>query len=117
MHSKVIQLYIHMYLFFIRFIFPFRLFHNIEQISLLYSISLLVIHLNYSSVYMSFPYSLTIPSPHPPIVSILHTEDKREFSCHKTAFCVCVYFMERGYALRILYRAAERTHVFDKQCM
>ena len=38
---------------------------------MLYSRSLLVIHFKYSSVYMSIPNSLTIPSPHPsPLVTI-----------------------------------------------
>ena len=52
---------------------PPRVPHNTEQRSLLYcknteflySRSLLVVHLKYSSVYMPIPNSLTIPSPHP----------------------------------------------------
>ena len=52
---------------------PSRLPHNTEQNSMCYTlvtgigigISLLVIHFKYSSVYMSIPNSLTIPSAHP----------------------------------------------------
>ena len=54
---------------------PSRLPCNTEQSSTRcpcwYSMSLLVIHLKYSSVYMSIPNSLTIPSPYPsPLVTI-----------------------------------------------
>lgn len=42
---------------------PSKLTHNIEQLHVLYSRSLLVMHFKYSSVYMTFPLSLTIPSP------------------------------------------------------
>ena len=55
--------YIHVYILF-QILFPLALLHNIEQ-SVLYSRSLLVTHFKYSSVYMSIPNSLTIPSPHP----------------------------------------------------
>ena len=41
---------------------PSRPPHNTEQFPVLYSRSLLVIHFKYSSVYMSVPSSLTIPS-------------------------------------------------------
>ena len=44
---------------------PSRLPHNTEQSSLLYGRSLLVIYFTHSSVSMSIPNSLTIPSPHP----------------------------------------------------
>ena len=40
-----------------------RLLHDIEQLPILYSRSLLVIHFKYSRVYPSIPNSLTIPSP------------------------------------------------------
>ena len=42
---------------------PSRLPHNTELSSMLYNRSLLVIHFKYSSVSMSIPNSLTIPSP------------------------------------------------------
>ena len=38
----------------------------LSRVPVLYSGSLLVIHFKYTSVYMSIPNSLTIPSPHPP---------------------------------------------------
>ena len=41
-----------------------RMPHNIEQNSMCYSRSLLVIHFKYSNVYLSLPNSLTITSPH-----------------------------------------------------
>ena len=43
---------------------PSKLPHNTEQSYVLYSSSLLVICFKYSSLYMSIPKSLTIPSPH-----------------------------------------------------
>ena len=51
---------------------PSRLPHNIKhrQFHVLYNRSLLVIHFKYSSVYVTFPKSLTIPSL-PPTVSFL----------------------------------------------
>ena len=42
---------------------PSRLPHNLKQSHVLYNRSLLGIHFKYSSVYMSIPSSLTIPSP------------------------------------------------------
>ena len=45
---------------------PSRLAHNIEQSSRCHTIVLLVIHFKYISVYMTFPQSLTIPSPQQP---------------------------------------------------
>ena len=42
---------------------PSSLPHNIEQSSWVHGRSLLVIHFKYSSVYMSIPNTLTIPSP------------------------------------------------------
>ena len=45
---------------------PSRLVHNIEQFHVLYYRSLLIIHFKYSSVYMTFPKSLIIPSPQQP---------------------------------------------------
>ena len=42
---------------------PSKLPHNIRQFPVLYIRSLLVIHFKHSSVYMSIPNSLTIPSP------------------------------------------------------
>ena len=42
---------------------PSRLSHNTEPSSMLYNRSLLVIHFKYSSVSMSIPNSLTVPSP------------------------------------------------------
>ena len=44
---------------------------TLSRVPMLYSRSLLVIHFKYSSVYMSFPSSLTIPFPHSsPILKI-----------------------------------------------
>ena len=46
--------------------FPSRLPHNIDQRSMCYRRSLLVMHFKYRSVYLSIPSSLTSFSPHPP---------------------------------------------------
>ena len=46
---------------------PFRLSYNIGQSSMCYTRTLLVIYFKYSSVYMSIPNSLTIPSPFFPL--------------------------------------------------
>ena len=49
---------------------PSRMPHNTEQSSLYYTVrSLLANHFEYSSVYISIPNSLTIPSPQQPTVS------------------------------------------------
>ena len=45
---------------------PSRLARNTAEFHVLYSRSLLVIHFKCSSVYMTFPNSLTIPSPWQP---------------------------------------------------
>ena len=51
---------------------PSRMPHNVEQSSMWYSRSLLVIHFKYKSVCMSIPNSLAIPSPSPcPLAIIL----------------------------------------------
>ena len=41
------------------------------EFQVLYGRSLLVLHFNYSNVYMSIPNSLTIPSPHPSSPAII----------------------------------------------
>ena len=50
---------------------PMQVANNIEQSYVLYSSSLLVICFKYSSMYMSIPKSLTLPSPHSsPLITI-----------------------------------------------
>ena len=73
-YSKVIQLYIYMYLFFFKYFSQFFFHFNTEYwavFPVLYSRSLLVIYFKYSSVYMSISNSQSIPPPHPsPLVTI-----------------------------------------------
>ena len=44
-------------------LFPSRLPHSLKQSHVLYNRSLLDVHFKYSSVYLSIPNSLSIPSP------------------------------------------------------
>ena len=64
-------IHIHVSILF-QILFPFRLLQNMEQSSLCYTVSLLVIYFKYSSVYMSIPNSHFISSPHlSPLVTVM----------------------------------------------
>ena len=65
MYSKVIQLYIYMYLFFFKFFSQLGCYRIVSRVPCAVQYSLLVIHFKYSSVYLSTPNSLTVPPPHP----------------------------------------------------
>ena len=78
-----------------------RLLLNIEQSSLCYTVSraLLVIHFKYSSVYMSNPNSLTIPSLHPfPLVTV------SSFSKSVSLFLFCKYVHLHHFFLYFAYK-------------
>ena len=67
----MIQLYIYMYLLFFKFFSQLVVLEYWAEFSALHSKSLLAIHLQYSSGYMSIPNSLAIPPPHPsPLVTM-----------------------------------------------